>query len=310
MFGLKKNKKKSPVLEPETKIGGLKQVHVMPERFYVSGKKKKSGVVLVIILGLIVVVLLIITAFYLNQILNNNNQPSPTNLNTNVTVQSTPEPEPIPEPEPEPTPEPIPEPEPEPTTEPEPEPQETFPLSSDIDQDDLTLAEETLYGTNPNATDTDQDTFADGQELINGYDPKVPGGTRANSGLFASYASPSYTMIYPTTWTVKDQDQSGTDVLFVSNQGDFVQMLVIDNISGLSLEDWYQQNVPSIDAGSAVALSFNNLSGFRHPNELSYYLTATADSSKIYIITYNPSNREAYYYFTTFHIMANSLLLF
>ena len=295
MFGLKKNKKKQPALEPETKISGLKQVHVMPKRFYVSGKKKKSGMVLVIILGFIVVALLAVTAFYLNQILSNkNSQPVSPDINSNVNVQPEPEPEPTPEPEPLP----------------EPEPPETFPLSSDVDQDDLTLAEENLYGTNPNAVDTDQDTFTDGQELISGYDPKVSGGTRANSGLFTSYASSAYTIIYPTTWTIRDQDQLGTDVLFVSTQGDFVQMLVIDNVSGLSLEEWYQQNVPNVTAGSAVAISFNNLTGFRHPNELSYYMTSVADNSKIYIITYNPSNREAYYYFSTFHIMANSLLLF
>lgn len=41
----------------------------------------------------------------------------------------------------------------------------------DVDNDGLTNAEETLYGTDPNNPDTDGDGYKDGEEVKNGYNP-------------------------------------------------------------------------------------------------------------------------------------------
>ncbi len=44
----------------------------------------------------------------------------------------------------------------------------------DTDQDNLSLEEEKLYGTDPNKADTDGDGYSDGVEVESGYNPTIP----------------------------------------------------------------------------------------------------------------------------------------
>jgi len=332
MFKLGKQKgesktKKKKVPEPAVDPQLAKQIHVMPRHFYLAPKKKRSGLTLIIIVGVLLIGGLVAVAFYLNQSLEesakptaansnqavntdandisananqagssltNQNQNLSANLNTqaatttiatttaglnanlNANIDLNPA---------------------------------AALLSTDKDNDGLTLAEENLYGTNPEINDSDGDGYTDGFELLNGYNPKRPVETLATAGLFISYNHPLYSMVYPKSWNLNEQDGEKTEVLFTASSGEFIEVLVIDNIGRLSLADWYRQQFPNSDLEELRAVEINNLAGFRQADDLSFYLTAKDNQDKIFLITYNIGESAAGNFMTTFEVMVKNFKL-
>ncbi|MFA6381773.1 MAG: DUF6583 family protein [Candidatus Buchananbacteria bacterium] len=322
MFKEKKQKlNKNFTADPEL----IKQIHVMPERFYVAPKKKNSGLIIIIIIGILVIGGLAVAAFYLNENLkknrlqpmvnansenqnansNTNNPPLNENLNSNANLNTNEAANANTNETPSTTanlnsnanlntnysrPQPL-------------------PTALDSDNDGLTAAEESLYGTNSAVADTDGDGYADGSELLNGYDPTKIAGSLAASNLFSAYSHQFYSIVYPVNWTVREQDPQKSEVLFVSATGEFIEVLVISNSENLASIDWYKKQFPEIDPATVTNIRVNDASGLRSPDNLSYYLMKDGDNSRVYILTYNTGSFTETNFFTTFQIMVKSFRL-
>jgi len=326
MFKRQKTKIKKPGEAREVEeVNG--KIHVMPERFYQPPKTKRSPLILFIILGVIFLAGLIVFAVYLNQslktaqkaqislneplninineaLLDNENTNSAVNVNTNVppvdlnlNIR------------------------PQPTTTPDlntnlntntdievalPQTLQPLPTAPDVDHDGLTAAEEGIFGTNPEVSDTDSDTYSDGAELLAGYDPARPRAQLSSSAIFTFYRHPLYSILYPSSWTVRQQDEQKSEVLFVSSTGEFFEILVINNVNNLALTDWYVEQFPGIDLTRATQVQLNNTLGLRQPDNQSYYLMKNNDQSKIYLLTYNSGNFSELNFLTTFNAVVKS----
>lgn len=321
MFGKNKTKQKEVEMDPQ--LAG--QIHVMPQRFYVAPKKKKTGLLIIIIIGVLLIGGLIAVGAYLisnsapaptpvinqnlpvntntepvnvnlnqnsNENINNNantnandntnvnanlnlNTNTNSNINTNINTDRL-----VP-----------------------------LPSAPDTDNDGLTAEEEKLYGTNADKADTDSDGYTDGAEILNGYDPTKSNALLSNSGLFVSYNHPLYSIIYPKSWTVKEQDVQKAEVLFAAGTGEFVEILAVSNVSALSLEDWYSKQFPNVKTDQLTAVKINNATGFRDASNLNYYLINPNNNNNIFIITYNVGNLTQTNFATTFNAMVKNFRL-
>ncbi len=312
-FLSKKKKLKKLQAQDQTVDPALvEQIHVMPQRFYVKTKKQRFGVILVVVLGILIIGGLAGFAYYLNQNLAplspqpvSNQSPtadtttpplapvvtapatSTSSTNTSVSIDLN-----------------------QPTTTPTTTPGTTSPGGSiDLDGDQLTSVEESLYGTNPTRADTDGDTFLDGPELLNGFSPLGAGQRIGDTSLFTSYGHPDYSIIYPSAWQVQERDAEKREVLFVSDLGEFVEVLVIPNINNLPLDEWFSQTLPGVSFADATLVTINNTTGIRHPDGLSYYLVSPNNVSTIYFILYNNAGAVDEHFLTTFNVMVKNFFL-
>ena len=324
MFGKPKEKAKKekiPVANGELAA----RIHVMPQRFYQAPKKKKTPFIILMVGIALVLGGLIAAAVYLNfnlrqaekpeitlnQPLNLNinealsgNQNLNANINLNANLNA-------------------------PTSVPNLAQSTTtnvninqnininsdigvtenlvpLPTAADSDNDGLTEAEENLFGTNPQVSDSDNDTYSDGSEILFFYDPTKSATPLSASNLFANYNHPNYGLIYPTRWILREADAQKNEVLFTSDTGEFVEILIINQAGNKTLDNWYQEQFPGIDFQSVARVSINNLTGLRHPDNQSYYLMKNNDISKIYLITYNSGNFTELNFLTTFQVMVKS----
>ncbi len=335
MFKLRKQKSKKPAAEQLGLDPNLSaQIHVMPKRFYVAPKKKHLGLIIIIVVGVLLIGSLAAVAIYLSQDLNqkpvspatnqgqevgdninqepvlnqNLNQNFDANVNsgvnanistsTNINVGSTT------------------------TTNTNTNANANVntntnaninsgsanPLgtTADLDGDGLTDGEERLYGTNPEISDSDGDGYPDAAELLNGYDPTKPAASLADSGLFISYSHPAYSIIYPRGWEVRQQGETKDEVLFIAATDEFIEVLIIPNISGLSLSQWYEQEFSVTDSSQLTVVEVNNLPGLRSSDNRNYYLIKEGDKSQIFILTYNIGNASLTNFATTFQIMVKN----
>lgn len=300
----KKGKIDQEVIDPKL----AEQIHTMPERFYIKPPKKRSSLVLIIGIGIFLILILVGVAFYfvftLNQpiveppdqvlmvddkqeeedILINDSEVSATTDLEIVEVVDEDEDELIDE----------------------VVVIEAQELSIDTDGDNLTLAEEQLFKTDVQLADTDEDGFEDGTEVLNGYDPNVVGRTLLETGAFRQYSNEIYSINYPSIWEFREQNIDNTEVLFIAETGEFVEVLILPNINQLSLQDWYTQQFPEFVQIMPIKVKINNVEGILHPDGRNYYLVDSNNLSNIYIITYNIGNFIELKYQTIFRSMANS----
>ncbi|MFA6322953.1 MAG: hypothetical protein WCX71_05825 [Candidatus Buchananbacteria bacterium] len=327
----KKSKNEKPKITAPIAGGDLdllKQVHVMPKRYYLTPKKNNFATFLIIVIGFLIVAILAAAAYYLNENLkqaqSSKVKAAPSQeINENIDVDTN-QPaaatttEPIPEEIITPTsteittptstsPAEVPAESETPVVEPNSEANNSAPpaLALDADNDLLTAQEEKLFGTSANKADTDSDGYLDGGEILSGYNPLKPGKKLANSGLFEDYKNSYFSVMYPKSWRLKISDQQGTEVLFISGLGEFVEVLVIDNPQALSLNDWLKQQFGSA-MPAMTSLTVNNLTGLRESNDLKYYFVKNNDNSRVYLLTYNIGNATEANFMTTFSAMVKS----
>lgn len=317
MLGLGKNKKtnsKNSKNEQE-KIDPLlaEQIHTMPERFYIKPAKKRSSLTVIILVGVLVILILAAVAVYFFVTLSNqsetispveqptNNQPvvevepldnlnsTTTDIVTEIPVTDVP------------------------TSTDEiivdPAEIEAQELSTDQDRDGLTLVEEQFYKTNPELSDTDGDTYSDGSEVVNGYNPATVGTTLEQSGVFRKYSNNFYTINYPNGWELRDQSPGNTEVLFIANSSEFLEILILQNLNNLTLDHWFALQFPEFSVTSVNKVTIGGLNGILHPTGLTYYLLNQANPNSIYIITYNLAGISDLRYLSTFRSVANSFRL-
>ena len=338
MFKLGKNKSaqqaRTVSVTPENEPDVSDSIHVMPKKFYVTTKKSNKGLLIIIIVGVLIIGGLAAAAIFLNLSLTKKQTPiqnlnlnvnSPVNsnvgnvntnagintnanigteteittstdnfatttdpdlnINANVNVNVGIDPDDDSNPGIEVTP---------------------LPSAPDSDSDGLTLEEENLYGTDPVLADSDSDGFTDGSEVLNGYDPARPNQTLVGSGIFTVYTNPLYSINHPAAWQLRQQNNN-TETLFISNTGEFVSIIIIENPDNLPLAEWYSRQYPEINVAQATSLRLNNFSGYRHPDNRIYFLTRNGDNSRVLMINYNVGNFSLTNFATTFNAMVKSL---
>lgn len=175
--------------------------------------------------------------------------------------------------------------------------------TTDTDNDGLTDAEEAIFGSDSAKPDTDGDGYADGAEVIAGYDPVVgEGALLAASASLASYESPNfaYQFKYPSTWAVKNIDQSGSEIMITGGEDEFMGVVVIDNISKLSAIDWYAQQFPSLRPLEVPTFSAGEFVWAMSPDGLTVYLATTKN---IISFVYNIGTAQQASYYQLFQTM-------
>lgn len=178
----------------------------------------------------------------------------------------------------------------------------TSPLlpSKDTDEDGLTDSEEAVYQTNVNLKDTDGDSYYDGAEVAAGFDPaKGSGAKLADSTAMKTYSNSSagYSAPYPAGWAAGATGDGGSDVMFTSTTGEFIQISVQENTARQPVLDWYISQSPAIDQTKVNTLVINGRSAVLSPDNLNIYI---GDGSRIIVLTYNPGTKTQISFGSTF----------
>lgn len=197
-----------------------------------------------------------------------------------------------------------------PPPEPEPVVPAVLPVAPDADKDGLTNAEEALYTTEIDNPDTDSDGYQDGLEVINLYNPAGFAPHKIEeTGLVKIYSNLdyNYSIFYPSAWTTRALDESTSEVLFTSATGEFIQVIVENNESGLALLDWYLASASGTNpADVGTAATKEGVSGIKSPDGLTVYF---ASGDKIFAIAYNVGVKTELVYKNTFEMMIKSFKL-
>lgn len=180
--------------------------------------------------------------------------------------------------------------------------------SLDSDLDGLTDVEESFYLTDKDEFDSDNDSYSDKQELINLYNPSGIAPVRLiESGNVDEYTNPTfdYYIYYPKNWVVKPLDQTNREVIFTSTTGEFIEVLIEDNISKLSLEEWFknQYTEEELKRTQIVSTKDNKLAGIRSADRRRAYF---AQDQYIYIIIHNFGTKTEVDYSVTYEMMIKS----
>ena len=163
--------------------------------------------------------------------------------------------------------------------------------SSDVDNDDLTDAEEEVFNTDSGTWDTDTDGYYDGQEVSNLYNPTGLAPVKLiDAGLIQEYVNPTwqYRVYYPLQWLMGEVDSLSNQVLFSSAPGDFVEIAVLEKDSAVTFATWFGAN--------AKGQNFSDLQKFtnrfqeegwkRKDNLVAYFV----NNNKVYVLVYNSAS--------------------
>jgi len=186
-------------------------------------------------------------------------------------------------------------------------PFQNYTKSEDTDNDELTNTEEAIYGTTADKPDTDEDGFPDGLEVINLYNPLGFKPVRLiDSGKIKSYFNPTYTysILNPLVWVARSLDTNNEQVIFSSDSGEFVEIIVEDNPLKLSVTNWYLGQSPGVSASDLKTITTkDNLAGILSPDGLAAYFPF---EDRIFIIYYNIGLKTEVNFLSTFKMMLNS----
>lgn len=186
-------------------------------------------------------------------------------------------------------------------------PFKNYTKAEDADNDGLTSAEEALYSATIDKPDTDEDGFFDGLEVENLYNPLGFKPVRLlDSEKVKSYVNPTYnySILYPSLWVAQALDANNEQVIFSSDTGEFIEVIVEDNPLKLSVADWYLGQSPGVSADELKAVTTkNNLTGILSPDGLAAYFPF---EDRIFVIYYNIGLKTEVNFLTTFKMMLNS----
>ncbi len=176
----------------------------------------------------------------------------------------------------------------------------------DSDHDGLTDAEEILYGSDKLKRDTDGDSYIDGDEISNLFHPAVAGSTKIyESDKVSTYvnADYNYNLIYPSSWTVKDNKDS---VIFQSDTGEFIQVLILTNDKNYTdIINWYKANI-NLDTSDLTTTKVSDIPAIRTANGYNVYFLL---GNNIYTLLYNINLRHDANFMTTFDMVIKSFKL-
>lgn len=179
----------------------------------------------------------------------------------------------------------------------------------DEDGDGLTDTEEVLYGTKANQPDTDEDGYIDGVEIQNLYTPLAGPGKllELETNIVGKYMNESfpYSVLYHVFWEVQSLDAGNAEVIFTSQEtGEFIEVLVQDNPSGLSAQSWYLQQFPEMEESKMETIqTHSGLSGVKSSEGYTAYFS---DDTHIYSIAYNYGLKNKVNFLTTWEMVLAS----
>jgi hypothetical protein len=177
----------------------------------------------------------------------------------------------------------------------------------DKDRDGLTDIEEDIYSTRFDQPDTDKDGYVDGTEVRNLFSPSDPDKTLLESGAVIAYTQPDFGwgIDYPADWIAEPVNDSHAEVIFSSDSvdGEFVEVLAVDNTKHETAAEWYASLYEDIDPSDLETASLGGLQGIVSPDGFAYYL---ADDTYIIGVIYNFGTKDQIQFRTTFEMMAAS----
>jgi hypothetical protein len=181
----------------------------------------------------------------------------------------------------------------------------------DSDGDGLTNKEEEVLNTEPNKPDTDEDGYIDGLEVFNLFNPRGLAPVKIeDSGLVNRYRNPTYkySILYPIKWLARALDEQNREVIFTSDTGEFIEIIVSENPERLPLFDWYKTQAPDIDINQieAVANKSGDPAGIKSPDGLTVYY---AEDNLIFVINYNIGTKTELNFKSIFEMMYRSFVL-
>jgi len=180
---------------------------------------------------------------------------------------------------------------------------EELALDSDLDQDGLTDKEEALLGTKSDIVDSDSDGYDDLGEIKSGYDPASRAKLVDNRNLKIVQQGP-WSVLVPAMWT----QQLGRDnsAIFRANDGQFIQLTIMDKVAGQGLASWYQQTF-NVEQIPEITVKGSNEVGLS-PDGLTYYITRP-EFNYLIALTYNPEVNHLLSYNNIFHLMIDNLTI-
>ena len=182
--------------------------------------------------------------------------------------------------------------------------------SLDKDRDGLTDDEELLIGTDENLIDSDGDTYKDGEELNNLYSPINVNEKLEDAKFVETYVNfeNEYKLLYPKDWVVGSlgMEDNMRDVMFTSNNTDFVNILMDQKKSTESLMQWYLAKVPDIKREDLR--TFNTKQGYPVIESPDGYTVYIVRGNDVFIINYNIGLKEKASYPNLFRMMYDSLV--
>ena len=187
-------------------------------------------------------------------------------------------------------------------------------LGADADNDGLTDAEETLFGTDAAMVDSDGDVYKDAEEVANLYSPVDAGSIRLwdKQDILAYYTNPKYgyKLLYPTAWLIQPLNSDDpNDLMITSNQNEFLDVLVFDKKPAQSLKNWYGEMVPTVSAADMKEYqTLKKLNALESPDGFTVYIEGPA-KDKIYAINYNIGLKDQASFPTVFLLAVQSFEL-
>jgi len=186
-------------------------------------------------------------------------------------------------------------------------PFKNYSKAEDIDNDGLTTLEEAIYTTDSNKPDTDDDGYADGLEVENLYNPLGFKPVKlVDSGKVKEYINPTYqySVFSPLVWPVQSLDNNNEQVIFSSDTGEFIEIIVEDNPLKLSVQDWYLGQSPGVTSDQLKTITTKDkITGILSPDGLAAYLPF---EDRIFVIYYNIGLKTEVNFGMTFKMLINS----
>jgi hypothetical protein len=179
--------------------------------------------------------------------------------------------------------------------------------SLDNDNDGLTDQEEFLIGTKATVMDSDGDGYADGSELSNFYSPTQSSIKLEESNFTAVYNNEmyGYNLLYPKNWLADSIDQEDTnDVMFTSNNNEFVNVFIENKSSGESVVDWYLRLNPK--AIRTQLKYYNNNYTIPVVESVDGFTVFIAKQDMVVVINYSIGQKEEAFYPNMFKMMVDS----
>jgi hypothetical protein len=179
----------------------------------------------------------------------------------------------------------------------------------DTDSDGLTDREETeIYGTATRAADSDGDNFVDLNEPVNLHNPAKPSPSKltANPGIAAyENAVQKYSLLRPSSWTVRDGDEIKSEVFISAADGEFIEVLVLPKPKATALLDWYLAQAPGVAAADVTMLKTKQgRVALQAPDKLTSYVDV---GNRVIVVSYNLGKQDEMQYRATFLMMVQSV---
>lgn len=179
--------------------------------------------------------------------------------------------------------------------------------TTDSDNDGLTDVEEQLYGTKINQPDTDEDGYLDGDEVRNGFNPTGAGKIlKSDKVKLFENSEFGYSINYTIAWIAEALNvEDAREVLFTSDTGEFMEVIVQDNPSGQTVEAWYKSQFPEYTLEQLETFKVNDDTAVKSADGFTVYF---ANDNYIYAVTYKYGTKKEVNFLTTFEMMYKSFL--